>query len=222
MTLCIKTGMTTEQQIAKCYADPSVLVLTGQFTVAELDAALPKTIDAILSFGVCGGLAPQAQIGQAFIYDAARTPNGNFIADIGWRKRLFAATKYYERTIWSSGEFNTANTVEERAQLFQQSGCWIIDDETYAVAQVAKQRNIPWAGLRTVSDGAEDTLPPAIVNALNPNGSTNLLAVIESLETDPAQLPDLIKTALEAKRSFDELDTAAIAVGRAFQWQLPK
>ena len=218
-SLVIKTGMVVEQSIAQQYAAQGILVLTGEYTPAALDAALPKDCKAILSFGVCGGLSPQAQIGQAFIYDACVTPSGIFYADIPWRKRLFAATKYYERRVWSSGDFNTANTVAEREQLLAQTGCWVIDDETYAVAAVADARDIAWVGLRTVSDGAEDNLPPAVLNALNANGTDNIEAVITSVVEDPAQIPALLETAMNAQKSYDELRTACITVGPNFQWQ---
>ena len=231
-TLVIKTGMVVEQQIARKYAAPGTLVLTGEYTASALEQAVPLDCRAILSLGVCGGLAPQAQIGQAFIYDRVATPIPYVTAavtggptpiyrscDVEWRKRLFAATRYYERSCWSSGQFNTANDEPERADLFARTGCWVIDDESYAVAQFASRRNIAFIGLRTVSDGAEDNLPPAVINALNPNGTDNLYQVILSVLEDPAQLPALLQTATEAKRAFDELETACMQVGPNFQWQ---
>jgi hypothetical protein len=216
--LIIKTGMSVENSIAEAYAAKDILKLTGAFTVDTLDAAVPVDAKAIISFGVCGGLSPDAQIGQAFIYSACVTPNGTFYVDTAWRMRLFAATKYYERKCWSSGEFNTANTVEERAKLFAQTECSVIDDETFAVAELAHKRGIAWIGLRTVSDGAEDNLPPAVVNALNPDGDVDIEAVLASVVEDPLQIPALLETAEEAQTSFDELRTAAIAIGPNFQW----
>ncbi|HEX4409648.1 MAG TPA: hypothetical protein VH206_12830 [Xanthobacteraceae bacterium] len=217
--LVIKTGMTVEQQIARKYAAEGILVLTGAFTPETLDQAVPQDCKAILSLGVCGGLADSALIGQAFICSTLVTPDGEFEADVDWRRRLFGATRYYECHWWSSGNFNTANTVAERAALVKQTGCAVIDDETFAVAAVAKKRGIAFQALRTVSDGAEDNLPPAVVNALNPDGSDNLYSVIASVAQDPTQIPALIQTAIEAKKSFDELETACIQVGPNFQWQ---
>ena len=210
--------MSSEYQVAKQYAAPGTLILTGLQTVGTLQTVVPTNCEAIISFGLCGGLSPQAQIGQAFICDTLVTPKGDFQADVAWRKRLFAATKYYERHWWSSDAFNTANTVAEREQLLAQTGCWIIDDETYAVAQFAQARGIPFQALRTVSDGAEDNLPQAVIDALNPDGSDDLEAVLLSVIKDPIQIPDLLKTAEEYYKSLAELNTAAIAIGPQFQW----
>jgi hypothetical protein len=218
--LVVKCGMSIEQKIARTHAAPGTLILSGEYTVNTLDTAVPKDCRAIISVGVCGGLSPKAQIGQAFIYRTCRTPNGILYADVPWRQRLFAATKYFESDVWSSGQFNTANTIAERATLFAQTGCDVIDDETFAVAELAARRKIAWIGLRTVSDGAEDNLPPAVLGALNANGTDNIEAVITSVISDPLQIPALIKTARNAQTSFDELRTACIQAGPRFQWNV--
>jgi len=68
-------------------------------------------------------------------------------------------------------------TIEQRAELFRQTGCGVIDDESGTVAQFAEIRGIGFAGVRVISDGAEDNLPPAVQNALSPGGGDNILAV---------------------------------------------
>ena len=215
--LVIKTGMAVEQAIAQRYAAAGTLVLTGEMDAVTLDAAVPKDCDAILSFGVCGGLAPDAKIGQTFIYSHVVSADGDRLCDVPWRQRLFAATHHFERHAWSM-PIDSGDTVADRAALFAKTGCWIDDDESSTVAVVAQGRQIAFGGLRAVSDGAEDNLPPAVVNALNPDGSDNLEAVFASVISDPLQIPALINTALEAQRAYCALKAACIAVGPGFQW----
>lgn len=217
MTLCIKTGMASEYKLAKAYAAPDALVLTGRQTVEDLHKSVGDSCTGIISFGLCGGLAFQAHIGQVFLASYVVTPKDTYQADTDWLKRLFDATHAYERHYWSTGDFNTANSVQERNRLFEHTKCWVIDDESYAVAQFAKERKIPFAVMRSVSDGAEDNLPPAVVNALNDNGTDNLWNVIKSVATNPFQIPALFKTAQEYFRSLDTLRTAAIQVGPHFR-----
>lgn len=217
--LCVKTGMASEYAVAKQFAAADVQLLTGVQTVADLETHVAADCRAIISFGLCGGLSPQAQIGQSFIYSACVTPDAVIAADAAWSHRLFSATRYYERKVFSSGLFNTANSIAQRADLLRTHGCWIIDDETRAVAEFAQGRGIAWAGLRVVSDGAEDELPPTVVNALNPDGTANIEAVVASVVQNPAQLPALIQTAREFEFSIAELRTAAHAIGPHFQWR---
>lgn len=216
--LVIKTGMTVERDIALRYAAPGTVVLTGKMTASQLEAALPSDCEAILSFGVCGGLSPKARVGQTFIHSYVVSADGTRGCDVLWRRRLFAATHHLERHAWSSALIGGATTAEERADLFNKTGCWVDDDESCVIALVANNRGIAFGGLRAVSDGAEDNLPPAVINALNPDGSDDLEAVFSSVVTDPLQIPALIKTALEAQRAYCALKAACIAVGPDFQW----
>jgi adenosylhomocysteine nucleosidase len=216
MTLAIKTGMATESDIAARVA-PSALVMTGIMTVAELDAAVPPSCAGIISFGVCGGLAPGLAIGQNIIGDLLKTPSGDYLPDPQWRKRLFARTKAYEHVWWSSDTFDTADDPIQREQLLAQTGAWVIDDESMAVAQFAKKRNIPFALMRTVSDGANDTIPAAAREALRANGTTNIWAVLASVLSDPSQIGDLERMANYLSIALGTLYTAGLQVGPTFQ-----
>jgi nucleoside phosphorylase len=219
MTVCIKTGMQSEYKIALRYAAPDVQVLSGQWTADKLDGHIGQDCKAILSFGLCGGLIGIADVGRGFVCYTLKTPDGDFIADPDWSIRLQHATGYMPCRWWSSGQFNTANDAEQRYELYQKTGAWVIDDETYAVAQFAKKRGIAFQALRIVSDSINDKLPPAVVDALNNDGTDNIMAVIESVEHNPFQIPALIKTALEYGKSLAELRGAAIHVGSTFCWQ---
>jgi adenosylhomocysteine nucleosidase len=216
--LVVKTGMQSEFNLVKQFAANGVMLLTGVQTTADLEKLVPQEAKAIISVGLCGGISPDAQVGQIFIADTLVTPNGNFEADVAWRKRLFQATKAFERHWWSSGQFNTANTPEQRADLFKSSGCWVIDDETYAVAQFAKNRKIPFQAIRSVSDGTDSNLPPAVISALNTDGSINIWNVIASLCSNPFQIPALVQTALEARKSLSTLKTTLGQIGPNFSW----
>jgi hypothetical protein len=216
--LVIKTGMPAESAIATTYAAPGTLVLSGIQTIASLQKLVPANCTGIISFGLCGGLSPQARIGQIFLGDVLYGPQGEtYDADPVWGHRLFLKTKAYMQHWYSSGIFNQADDPAQRAALFKATTAWIIDDETLAVAQFARVRGISFQMMRSVSDGANDTVPPAARNALNSDGSSNIEEVLVSVAADPAQLPDLIRIGEEYYQSLAELRTAAIMIGPAFQ-----
>lgn len=218
--LVVKTGMRAEYEAAKKYAAPDVLVLTGTQTVDDLRKNVPEKCEAIISFGLCGGLGPNTQVGQIFVYDRVVTPNEILSCNEKWRNRLILkdTSSYHQAGCWSSGEFNTANDQKERKQLFETYGCEVIDDETRWTAEFSKSRNIAHIGLRVVSDGAEDNLPPAVVNAIKPDGTINVLAVLISVIGDPEQVSAMLKTAEEYAVSLLKLDATAKTVGPYFGW----
>lgn len=216
--LVVKTGMQSEADVASSVVAPGTFVLAGQHTPEQLQALIPTNCDAIMSFGLCGGLAPQAEIAQVFLCTTLVTPDGSFEADKDWIVRLFARTKLYAQHWYSTGVYNEANTPEQRAAIFNQTGAWVIDDESYSVAIFAKQRGIPFTIMRSVSDGYADTVPPAADNAINPDGSFNLWSLLTSLASDPGQIAGLIKMASQYNQSLGTLKQAALELGPTFLW----
>ena len=106
-------------------------------------------------------------------------------------------------------EAERADTVEERAALFAKTGAWAIDDETRAVAEAARKRNVPYCAIRAVSDDASMTLPLAARQALGPDGNLNLGAFLAALASNPLQVVDLVKIAGDFGKALDSLRRAA-------------
>lgn len=218
-TLCIKTGMASEYQLAKRHAAMGTQILTGEYTADDLDHTVQKDCKAIISFGLCGGIGPEAQVGECFISTVMVTPTGNYTSDPAWMDRIFTKTHFPETHWWSSGEFNMANTTAQRWALYKKTGCQVIDDESAAVFEFAKKRGIAAMAMRAVSDALKDNLPQAVVNAINPDGTTNVWNVIKSVFFDPKQIGSLWNTYQEYQTSIKALEHAAVLVGPSFQWQ---
>ena len=216
--LTIKTGMVKEAEIARAYAAPGFSVLNGIHSAADLHKTVPAKCTAIISFGLCGALAPEVQIGQLFVADVLVSPEREYHADAEWGARLLANTMGSRADWWSSGLFNTANDPAERHALFVKTKCAIIDDETLMVAQFAEKRGIPWQAMRVVSDCIACVIPPAAQIALGNNGEWRIGHILKSVLTHPAQMSDLIALARNFYKSLHRLRLAAIQVGPSFQW----
>ncbi|RYD75682.1 MAG: hypothetical protein EOP84_17935 [Verrucomicrobiaceae bacterium] len=50
-------------------------------------------------------------------------------------------------------------TAAEKEQAFRETGAWVVDMETDAVAAVCAKAGVPMLGVRAISDGARDPLP---------------------------------------------------------------
>lgn len=217
--LVIKVGMDSERELVeRRAAADNVLVIGGQHTIDELDKIVPRDCNAIISVGTCGALAPRIKVGDIFVCDILFTPDrhGNsfhFLADEAWRDRLIRALGVNVKSWrwWSSGE--AVLTAQARELLYRRYCCGIVDQETITVAQLAFRRGIPFQALRSVSDAADTDLPDATRVAIRKDGSTDLGAVMRSMTINPFQIPALIKTAYNFKKSMRALDAALTKVG---------
>lgn len=216
--LVVKTGMVQEAHIARLFAASDVTVLSG---TRDLDAQVPAECKAIISFGLNGGLSEQIRIGEITVARELVDHDGKvYHPDRGWAMRIGSTMPTYVKLVrwYSSGSFNTADTPFQRAQLNIKFQADVIDDETLGVAQFAAKRGIPWQALRSCSDGANDTVPPAARDALNADGSDNLVRVLTSICRDPLQITAMLDIAHKFGRSLGTLTFAAARVGANFQW----
>ena len=80
-----------------------------------------------------------------------------------------------------------------------------VDMESHVAARVAEHHGLPYATLRVISDRASESLPPAALCGMRPDGTMAMGPVLASLLRQPAQLPALVRTGWNAERAFRAL-----------------
>ena len=80
-----------------------------------------------------------------------------------------------------------------------------VDMESHIAARFAARHGLPLAVLRAISDSVDQTLPPAALVGMRPDGAMDLAAVLGALARNPRQLPALIRTGVEAEKGFAAL-----------------
>ncbi len=211
MVVC---GLEAEARIAR---GPGVLVIAGggdQSRLARDLAEVAPRARAVLSFGICGGLAPDRQPGDVIIAESVVTPAGERLTvDRRWADgligRLTGATL---ATV--AGAETPVITVEAKAALRARTSAAAVDMESYLAASAAA--GCPFAVLRVVSDPAGRALPHAAAVGMRPDGKVDLPAILRSLGRDPGQLPGLIRTGLDARRAFAALFRCRQLLGPEF------
>jgi adenosylhomocysteine nucleosidase len=188
------TGLTAEARLAK---GTGFMAAAGGGTPAgaarAAETLLAQGAQALVSFGLAGGLAPSLAPGAILIPPSVIDGENVFICNDALAEMLGGATK----TPMLAGQDIIA-LASEKARLFQLTNAVAIDLESGAVARVAKARNIPFAVLRAVADPADRNLPPAALNALNAAGKINLFSILASVLTNPGQIPALIQVGRDA------------------------
>ena len=212
--LTIKTGMQPEYAIAKKYASPRTLVLSGVKTVEDLKKSVPSTCSAIISFGLCGGLSMTCPVGAVVVASRLIAPNETYMPDAKLSAHLGAKTNSLVSSWYSSGKYNEANTPEQRAVILNRYHAGVIDDESLSVAQFAAFARIPFAVIRVVSDGWNDDVS-ITAKLLNADGGINPMEVIKALASDPFTM---MKIWRNYKTSMSVLDVVGKALSPTFCW----
>ncbi|TCH97226.1 nucleoside phosphorylase [Roseococcus sp. SYP-B2431] len=174
--------------------------------LAALLEALPGDVTGVLSFGIAGGLAPNAATGDVFVATALRSLSESLPVDPAWRAALVRRTSAASAILAASDTLLAS--VEAKRALHRATRATAVDMESGVAARFALARGIPFAALRVVADGPGDVLPGAAAVGLRPDGSPAPLRVLAALARRPWELPALIRLAKASAAAHEALRRA--------------
>lgn len=155
--------------------------------------ALASGATALVSFGLAGGLSPELAAGTIIIPGAVLFHGRHLATD----PDLSAALGGVTIRALLAGDAIVAS-VAGKAERWHGTGAEAVDLESGAVAEAARQANVPYAVLRAICDPATRALPPAAVGGLNTGGGIGLLRIGASLLTSPGQIGGLLALSRDA------------------------
>jgi adenosylhomocysteine nucleosidase len=201
MNLGIVTGLAAEARLAR----PLGLALAGGGQPDGAEAAaewlVEQRVDALVSFGLAGGLDPALRPGDVVVPATVRDDNYVYATD----PRVSARFGARGGTLFAGAA--VVSDVREKARLFRRTGAVAVDLESGAVARVAARHGLPFAVLRAVCDPAHRAVPPAALVALNGCGAIGMLRVLAAVARQCGQVLPLIALGRDA------------AVARAALWR---
>lgn len=172
--------------------------------------------EALVSFGLCGGLDPALAAGTLILAEAIILPDGTALAaDAAARARIHArlAAAGLERAegaiLGSDGPVATAG---HKRSLFAATRARAVDMESLGVARAAQAAQRPFLVLRALSDPAGRDLPSAALRGLAPDGRRRPLPVLAAVARRPREGAALLGLALESRRGMRALERAAAAL----------
>jgi adenosylhomocysteine nucleosidase len=208
----------------------NVTVLTGIAARDNLDALVGNDCKAIISWGTAGALRPEVKVGEIVLPMFVATDSG-IACDPNeeWCNRILQAFKggavACPRRLGSyAGPVEIAATAAQKAALATRHSMVIYTVEmiSYAVAELARKRGVPWIVVQGISDAYDQEIPPADLNATNPDGSPNIWDLVEG-QYGLAAHPDEIRGTIRAAATFEQairgLALAYSVIQPDFKWQ---
>jgi adenosylhomocysteine nucleosidase len=224
MKLGIITGMHFEADILRdaaqgiAEAQRPIIQCHGLGRAAAFTAtedAIDRGAQALLSFGIAGGLDPDLLPGDiitpTYIRDGAKA----LFSDAAWTARLQRETG--SRAAPMAHASAVIMTRADKAQAFAATQGVATDMESYGVGEAALAHNLPFAVLRVIADTAWDPLPSAAVAAARTDGSINVMKSVFGAITRPWQIPALVRLGTRTNRARKTLRTLAdLGLARSF------
>lgn len=184
----------------------------GARAAAERLAAEGAT--ALVSFGLAGGLDPALPAGTLLVPVAVFSRGIRLAADPALAAGLGGVTR---QALVATEEIVATPTA--KARLWRETGCAGVDLESGAVAEVARDRGVPFAVLRAICDPGKRGLPPAALAALDPAGSIAIGRVLAALARHPGQIFALLALAREAAAARQALAARVAALAGREEWR---
>lgn len=175
---------------------------------------------ALVSFGVAGGLAPALAAGTLVIADRVIGDDGQASAtDDDWRQRLVARLRGAGEVAVGSlmGCSVPVMTVATKARLHRRTGALAIDMESAAVAAAAAAAAVPFVVIRAIADPADRGVPGWVLATLDDRGRPEMARLLAGVVRHPRDVPALIGLARDQAAAFAALRRVAVDGRALFQ-----
>lgn len=212
----IVTGLRFEAAIVKRWAGvlgpraPRVACAGGRAEKARDQARTLAAdgVQALVSFGIAGGLDPALSSGTLILPRVVKTPEGGEITcDPSWHGRLagsfLSSITASEQDLVSVTE--PVVTAEAKRELAERAGAGAVDVESWAVGTAAQELGLPFLTIRAIADTADQRLPAAALKATNADGSVSTLRALLATIMRPGETGDMLRLARQtgkAKRTL--------------------
>ncbi len=185
----------------------------------ETERLITEGAEALISFGLAGGLISRLRPGHIVLAEKIILPGGREIEmDKEWAGRLLKLTAGSGLSIEAgtlAGSDRVVPTPEDKYALAAQTGALIVDMETHALAEVAEDAGIPALAIRAVCDSVDQSIPRAAIGSTQPDGEVKTMKVMGRLFAAPWQLPAILGLRRGVRDAFAALDHLVRLAGPA-------
>jgi adenosylhomocysteine nucleosidase len=158
-----------------------------------------KECAGVILAGVAGGLDPSLAVGDIVLSGSDGPP---------WPK-----LPYRYGQIFTSDKI--VSTPEEKKELFQRTGALAVDMEGEVVRQAASAAGVPMLTVRGISDTAQETVPPEVLNWVDAYGRVNRGAVAMGLMKNPLLVPVAMRLGKQSKIAMERVAEVVAEIAAA-------
>jgi adenosylhomocysteine nucleosidase len=161
-------------------------------------------VDHVVVSGIAGGIHADSVVGGVIV--------PHTVVDVS------SGRTYRTTQLGALQQSGTVGTVDEfitdpvRLAGLVDDGVVALEMESSGVGEVCEARGVPWSVVRVISDRPDAGLADgAVMDALRPDGSTNVLAALKAMAVKPNRIPGFLQLGRDA--SMAARKAAATTVG---------
>jgi nucleoside phosphorylase len=166
----------------------------------------------VLTCGFAGGLNPDLELGEV-VFETANAPLASSLSPPGGEKvsarmgeglfsKLLAAGAKPAKFFCAD---RIATTVAEKKKLREETGADAVEMESAVVHAVCRERGIPCATVRVISDTANEDLLLDFNTLVNLDSSLNYSKLVFALAKSPKKIGALMKLQKQTKAAAEKL-----------------
>lgn len=177
--------------------------------------------DALISFGMAGGLSSELKPGDIVISSHVISENDRWNADVAWVAALILQLELENINVWHGSVFGSDTPVTsptKKAYFAASTDAIIVDMESHAVARAAKEAGKKFIIVRVVADTYDRAIPSWIIGGIRENGCVDKLAMVLGALTHPWDIPALIRLASDSRKAKESLSRVALISSPLFSF----
>lgn len=195
----------------------AIICLSGIGSKAAQMAAIElqnKGATALVSFGIAGALDANLNPGDLILPESIYAGYSLPVA-LDWRTRLQQCLPSNLHIIGGTlAESQCVLTsIDEKYGQAEVTGACAVDMESAAIARVAANASMPFLAIRAIADPLKFSPPNALIDAIRPDGSADLLQVLSLLLRRTVNLSTLFRLSAELRMACSTLSTVTQYAG---------
>ena len=178
-------------------------------------AFVARGVQALMSFGVAGGLSPDARAGTMVLATSVVVDDEHYSASSEWSAAIRKVVSEIQPIIEAplAGADRMIPSPEAKKDLHRETGAVACDMESHAVARVAREADIPFIVIRTISDPVDRHVPKWVLKSLTPEGDVRVAKLLANISIRPWAVPNLVGLSRDSGKAFDGLRRVAGLLG---------
>ncbi len=198
------------------WLNSQVLIAYAGAGAANAETAAKQLIaqgaQQLISWGCAAALTEQLKSGDLVVADSLEDEQGNMIVcDKNWQNRVVKTLNTDLNVV--NGKMADSSRIiastREKKDFNQRTSALALDMESFAVARICLDNNIPFVTIRAIADPVDFPLPQAVDQAMEASGEINFNKLIRHILLHLWEIPALIRLGLHFKKANHTLKATA-------------